>query len=359
MKKKLLVLLLSLCCLFVSMGGSACGSNTNNNRKPVSAPTLLAPYVMTLGDVLSWETVTGATEYQIYCNGQVIGKTEKTQYVLGSRTQDESFYIVASNGRKNSEKSNEVIAWKNTNFSQEEILDLSDKSSFQFNISQSIKKVIVKKETATDFYWAGLIEERESDILFELKNVTLNGSIKTVDGKYDRATHNYSVIFLVEGTCVLRADAGLNGNNYSGDSWTNSEMDGGDGKDGKVALTVSTAIFKGNGSLQIYGGNGGNGGDGASTSTWEAVNGPGAGSNGGNGGAAIKSSYFVLQMDTMGWISYTDGSGGRKGEPGENNSIITGPGASLMWNDMYDIGKNGSSGSSSLGKRIIIQGNLK
>ncbi len=359
MKKKLLVLLLSLCCLFGGVGSVACSSNTNNNRKPASAPMLLAPYVMTLGDVLSWEAVTGATEYQIYCNGQAIAETENTQYVLGVRTQDEHYYVVASNGQKSSEKSNEVIAWKNTNFSQEEILDLSDKSSLKSNISQSIKKVVIKKEVVTDFHWAGTIEARESDILFELKNVTLNGSIKTTDGKYDRSTHNYSVIFLVEGTCVLRANTGMNGDDYSGSSWINSEIDGGDGKDGKVALTVSTAIFKGNGSLQIYGGNGGNGGDGASTSTWEAVNGPGAGSNGGNGGAAIKSSYFVLQMETIGWISYTEGSGGKKGEPGENNSIITGPGASLMWNDMYDIGKNGSSGSSSLGKRIIIQGSLK
>ena len=81
--------------------------------------------------------------------------------------------------------------------------------------------------------------------------------------------------------------------------------------------------------------------------------------DGGNGGAAVKTSHMILRMDSGNCsVSLSDGKGGLKGKPGKNGSIYTGPTVSLMWNDMFDIGKAGNDAKSVMVVKKIVTGKL-
>jgi hypothetical protein len=58
-------------------------------------------------------------------------------------------------------------------------------------------------------------------------------------------------------------------------------------------------------------------------------------------------------------VSVRDGTGGTKGTPGNNGSILSGPIASAVWSSTYDIGVTGNDGKSVIGQRMIIQGGLE
>ena len=122
---------------------------------------------------------------------------------------------------------------------------------------------------------------------------------------------------------------------------------------------MPSTVVVGSGNLSVSGGNGGNGGVGSSTTEYEKVSGPGPGANGGNGGSAMKTSHLFLNMDGGEYsVSISDGKGGLKGKPGKNGSIYTGPLATIMWGDVYDIGKAGVDGKSIVVSRKVLKGKL-
>lgn len=341
---------------------SGCNTNSNINRQPPPVSTqLLAPYATYFGTYLSWDEVQGADRYNVYCDGQLLGTTNQTSYIPSELDKDCQFYVVAENSISDiiSANSNVVEVSKNCNFSTDEILDLTSSSYFASTISPSIRKVIIGNNSYSTFSLCAELAERKHDIIFELNNVTVSGSIVTANSSYRRSDNDYNVILNVNGECSINGINGQDGTDYSDPMFDNKEFDAGKGTDGRDAMIIPTAVITGNGNLTISGGNGGNGGKGSSTTTWESVNGPGAGADGGDGGAAIKTSYLIIDMqDYLCNVSIVDGSGGNKGTPGENNSIITGPVASLMWDDMYDIGKSGENGESIILTKKIFKGEL-
>jgi len=354
-KKDKLFLIISLIINFLCVGCT----NTNDNISPSKRPSrLLAPHILYFGDFMTWDKVENATQYDIYCNDTFCSSiSENTFYFENEITNDQDYYIVAKKGSVKSEKSNVVHVSKNCNYLDAEILDLAMKSSFSGTINQNIRKVIIGNQSSSKLSMAANILNRENDLIFEISNTSIQGTIYS-DG-YQRKDNNYNVIFNCTGNCSLTGDNGKNGFDYSDSNYNNKEYAAGVGEDGEDGLVVPTAIIKGNGNFTIRGGNGGNGGVGSATTTWESVNAPGKGSNGGNGGAAIKTSYLILNFESGDQnLTLVDGNGGEKGKPGTNGSIITGPTASIMWNDVYDIGKKGKTGSSVLGIRKIINGHL-
>ena len=358
MKKRPCVVLLSLIlCSCLSPGLMACGGswgNANNNHKvPDSSQELLAPHIMSFGSYLSWSPVSGATSYEIYRDNTLIQTQTDTTFRVGDLDRDSEFYILAQkNTTGQSAKSNVAVVSKNCNFADSEILDLSEQESCSTTIDPMIRKIVVHKANAS-FDFECDIAERTTDLTFDLANVTLNGSIHCGNG-YSRLTNDYNVIFNITGSCSLM---GITGTTSSIVFEDDSEKDGIDGTDGEDALIVPTVIMRGDGEFGICGGDGGNGSKGASTTTTSSAS-IGVGSNGGNGGAAVKTQYFIMEMSAGSFVTIKDGNGGKKGSPGDNNSIITGPLISMMWADVYDIGKNGADGKSVLGSKIITSGKL-
>ncbi len=336
-----------------------CGCDANEISPPKISTDLLPPYLISFGSYISWDTVKNATEYDVYCNENLIATTQITTYEIGNSISDANYYVVAKNKNKKSDKSNIVLVSKSYNFDNSEILDLSNTFSYNAAVPSSIRKIIISNNFSTSFNLSANILKRNTDLTFELHNVDILGRINTFDNSYSRIDQNYNVIFHIRGNCSIQGNHGVNGSDFSDSRYNNSESNAGDGGNGNDAIVVPTAIFTGCGNVKIFGGNGGNGGIGSATTTWEASKVPGKGSNGGNGGAGIKTSFFILNMDNGTYdIAVTDGIGGKKGSPGNNGSIITGPVVSAMWKSIYDIGKSGKDGRSSFGTKKILNGKL-
>lgn len=354
--KTALFLSVILCLTMISSG---CG-NTNNNKKPPQTETkILAPYVISFGNYLSWDEAKNADEYDVYKNGVYLETTAKTFYFTQETSGDDEYYIVAKNKDMQSEKSNIAFVSKNKNFASDEILDLTDKSNFHGTIAPEIRRVIIGNDTDSVFGILAEIEDRTSDLTFLLNNVTVNGSIFTKNRSYSRKDNNYSVIFDVTGECAIRGENGLDGSDWSDARFDNLEFIAGEGENGQDAVIVPSAVVVGSGNLSVCGGNGGNGGVGSSTTEYETVSGPGPGANGGNGGSAVKTSHLFLNMNGGEYsVSISDGKGGLKGKPGKNGSIYTGPLATIMWSDVYDIGKAGVDGKSIVVSRKVLKGKL-
>ena len=72
----------------------ACGGcgyvNKNNNKKPPKTETkILSPYVVSLGDYISWDAAKNADKYDIYKNGVYLETTTRTEYFIGDTSADE------------------------------------------------------------------------------------------------------------------------------------------------------------------------------------------------------------------------------------------------------------------------------
>ncbi|MCH5164260.1 MAG: hypothetical protein J1F36_04510 [Clostridiales bacterium] len=359
MRKKFLCLCAVMAVLIFYITGCDLFSFTGTpNDQPSVQGTVSSPHIISFSNYLYWDSVNNATEYDIYKNGNYIETTFLTNYTFGELQQDTEFYVIAKNSSKNSvsQPSNSIVASKNINFLDSEILNLSDETDFNGTISSTIRKVIVHKSEQSDMEFEATIDFRTTDLLFEFKNAKLIGKIATKGDNYSRLKDDYNVIFAVSGDNQIIGKSGFAQTEVFED---NSEKDGLDGGDGLDAIIAPTIIVQGSGNLTIRGGNGGNGGNGASTTTYSTKT-IGKGSNGGNGGSGVVTQYLIVNMGTHdSKVAVSGGLGGKKGNPGGNNSILTGPLVSMMWNDIYDIGKAGTSGKSVVGIVTILKGNLE
>lgn len=361
MNKKAFFLLISL--IFISaICLAGCSDNINNNKKPPSVSTdLLSPRVTSFGSFIEWDEAMGATDYEIYCNNKLKATVQNTRYRVQEVENDSDYYVIAVNkntGEK-TEKSNVVKVSKNCGFTSAETLDLSNRTEYTATVPSEVRRVIVGGKQNLEIDLQITLANRTNDIIFELNNVAVTGFMTTANGSYKRADNNYNVVFAVNGNCSFKGADGSDGFDFSDSVYDNTEVDAGSGSDGGSVFILSSVVVRGNGNFLIAGGNGGNGGVGSSTTKWEEKNGPGAGADGGDGGTAVKCAYLVVDMQNAGCaVSVADGTGGKKGTPGVNGSIITGPAASAMWKDMYDIGKSGKSGKSVIGALKIIEGKV-
>lgn len=360
MKKRVLTILLTVTAFFCVGLFSSCGNSNNNRVPPLLSSQLLPAHLISFGSYLSWDAVNNAESYDVYEEGIYVATTTQTDYQTGELASDTEYYVIAKNGGKQSLESNTVTVSKNCNFASDEVLDLTGTNTFNAYISPTIRKVIIGKDYVNSFDLSAKISERTCDLIFELHNVEISGSIFTHDETYSRTKNDYSVVFDLVGNCSIKGDDGKNGDDYSDKIYNDSEKDATNGTNGKDTIIVPTVVVTGHGDFTVFGGNGGKGGVGASNSTWSQCL-PGKGADGGDGGTAIKTSYLVVNMDIGVYtVSVIDGKGGEKGKPGNCNSItiITKTWVSLLWNSQYDIGKFGSDGRSVLGTRKIIKGEL-
>ena len=330
---------------------TACNFYKNPNIEVPDAKEekLTSPFIRNFSDYIVWDEVKNANSYEIYLDDKLILETDEHNYTIGEINNDKKVYVIAKNDNIKSEKSNILNIEKNISFSTNEILDLSGKTSYKKAISSEIRKIVISNKIELDL----MILERNIDLVIELNDADIIGSIYTKDYIYNKSEMDYSVIFELNGDCYIESLNGNNGMDYSMSEYNNSATDGENGRNGYDSVVVPALIINGEGNLNITAGDGGNGGKGSATTTFEAVNGPGKGSNGGNGGSAIKTSTLLL--DFIGEINYKNGNGGTKGKPGNNGSIITGPVASMMWNDVYDIGKDGNVGQSIINETIDLR----
>lgn len=328
--------------------------NTNSNQ---SAPDLVnklsAPYVREYGDCLTWEPVKNADVYYIYQNGKKIGEATEGEYVVGALEADSEFYVMAEDKDKNilSRASNSITVSKNCNYTEEEILDLSQEDTWSGNIEANIRQVILKKDATVTAKFK--LKEREQDITFVLENTQVVGEnvIEDLQLDYDCP---YGVIIQTKGTSSIQ---GKKGYYYAETFPIDSQKDGINGGDGGNAIYASNVVIQGEGDLTIAGGDGGKGSNGAATSAYKTYV-PGKGSHGGDGGNGIVCKTTFVNMDKNGTVTINAGKGGAKGKMGENGSIATG-----LWVDLgnaflqnYDIGRAGDDGISLSGVILIRNG---
>ncbi len=346
MFKKLLI-------IFFLIFLTGCYKSENNN---IDVPDLsdnynkiTSPYIRNFGSYIIWNECKNANQYEIYVDNVLIDTVVDEMYDLGTIKKNINLYVKACNNSIKSEKSNEISVDKNSNFNTNEILDLTTCSSYIDIIGDNIKKIIISNNIELDLE----IADRKNDLIFELNNASIIGSIYTESKNYNKQDLNYNVIFNLNGDSSIKALNGINGDDFSNSAFDNLEKDAGEGTNGKDTLIVPSLVVFGQGNLSIIAGDGGDGGIGSSTTTWEAVNGPGKGANGGDGGKAIQTSTVFLNF--VGEFNVQNGKGGLKGKPGNNGSIITGPAASMMWDDVYDIGEDGNDGVSIINETIDLR----
>lgn len=343
------VVLSLLCC---------CSKNAGSpNSYLQTSAKLLPPHIVSFNTYLEWQAIEYATGYKIYCNGNFVEEVTKTRYETGNINSDCKYEVVAVNEVAESKKSNSVKVSKNCNFNADEILNCRGMLSGEIKIGENIRKV-TGVESASSSYLDFIIEERTSDLIFELRGAQFLGSIKTHDGNTSRAAHNFNVIFSVSGECKIKGNNGTDGRSFNTSEYDNKCRDGYDGNGGQTCVAVPTLIVCGTGCLALSGGNGGNGGNGSNAYGLFNTAKPGKGSYGGNGGAALLTEYLILDAIKEDFtLSVSDGKGGKKGVLGASNGNVIGSSSTLV-DSSYWYFTDGKDGQTQIGKSVINKGKL-
>lgn len=344
-----IVLMIILCgCSFLFESGS-----DKTTYTPIITK-LGVPDVTALGNTVLWDTISEATEYDVYSNNTFLTTVSDTYYIASELSDTTAFYIIAKNQdeSRNSQKSNNVILYKNCDFSSEETMEIKLSNNSGYYVPATINYVTVSG-TAVNSYI--IISDRTKDIVIELDNVNITSlqnknCISTDGNSYDFSLKRYSATIIVKGTNLL------NGSNYNSKPQKPSENSGRKGTkggEGGSGIVLPNIALTGNGSLTINGGNGGEGGDGSNSSGFSSAV-YGHGGDGGSGGSGIKCTTLLLVMDITGITSTHGGLAGTRGAPGGNGSVLTGPFNTANWSNCY--GDNGVNGSSLIGAIKQISG---
>jgi len=354
MKKALHLTLLVLVLFLLT---SCFYNNTSDVSKTINQPSNLE----TIGDTIIWSKVTNAVEYEIYEGNQLIATTDKTYYSVGDLNLDKNYQIkaIAKDGYIDSKLSKQITVKMNAIYTQDEIQTIYLDNDTTYQIQQSIKKVVVymKSGLQNAVNTQLLMLERNDNLIIELNNVSMNApdnkaAISTLYEQYSKYEINYSLTLVINGTNRL---VGGNSNETPNQPSVNTGTIGLTGYQGKSAIIMSSIVIKGNGELELIGGNGGQGGVGAdsqglSTATY------GNGGKGGDGGNGVSCYKYVINMMSIGKVISTGGDGGLGGAPGANGSIITGPINTGRWVNSYgDVGYKGIGFS---GTGFVISGIL-
>ena len=314
---------------------------------------LATPVLKSQGYYLYWDHVENATDYDIYKDGELYDSTTKNYYRALDLSETGEFHIVArAEGYKNSVRSAYKKVYKNTNFTEEETLEI-DLSIESYVIIGSEYNYVSITGTAE----AGRIslEYRTTDILIELNNVNFTAAegktCITLEGDYLYTDFDYTAIFVVNG------DNYLNGSSYTSSMpqpSPNTSQDGRKGGSGKHAIYLPNVYITGDGNLTCQGGKGGVGGKGAN-SEGIYIGLYGKGGEGGNGGNGIYCSNLYVDFNSSkSKLVAKGGLAGEGGVPGNNGSVLSGPTGVLMWESSF--GKKGSNGKSIIGTVKILNG---
>lgn len=374
MKRKISVILLALAsaiCLAFALAACTGGNEEVklNKAPPEIRNDYFAPSIYSLGKYICWDECINATSYKVFKGSVFIGETSEHKFFVGESSHDEKYKVKAVYGDNISDYSNETLVSKNTGITDEETLNFSDKNGFEevYSIPADVRKVIIHKETLSDFIANFKIEDRVTDLILDLKNVNISGkaaedySYCIFGSSIDRNKDNWSLIFSVEGQCTV---AGGNYTTSINKPKINSESKGASGGEGQGAVFGSSVVVEGTGTLTFKGGKGQNGGKGADVNILGLTYGDGG--DGGDGGFALKCKYLLVDLLPGYNLELIEGIAGQNGGKGARKNFSVGLGASSALIDLSVHsghsecdGVSGKSGKSEIQKEFVINGNLK
>ncbi len=311
------------------------------------------PNVRVIGNTVVWDEIEGAEEYDIYCNDELVTTTKDPYYISRDNDKNLAVQVVAKNDKpkRNSDLSDKVILYKQTNFTEEETLTINLNSG-KYEVLPKINKVVISGSSDSAHI---LILDRTNDLFIELNNVTMTAPsgkscIATQGDIFDSTAKRFSVTIQVNGTNML---TGGNCTTVPERPATNKEITGKKGGNGGSGIILPLVSFTGDGTLTLNGANGGRGGTGSDSSGMSTSR-FGAGGTGGDGGSGIKSTNIVVSMLPNGILKAYGGKCGKGGSPGSNGSILSGPLYTSTWENYY--GKNGEDGQSLCGEIAVYSG---
>jgi hypothetical protein len=353
MKKKSIFFSISIALVAVIL---TTGCSFLSSVEPLNKPT----GVFVAGNAVFWNKVTNATDYNIYKDDVLLASTDNRYYVIEELTSDVFISVQAAdeNGKNSdSKKSDAIIMLKNTNFSTDEIINITLDNDIVYEIESSINKVVLSMQTNYESVNNVQIKilDREKDLTIELNDVVIYGpNNEPVISNYIKSViytnAPYTVNFVVHGDNEI----------YSGQAVgvppkpaENTQTKGGNGYNGQDAVLLSQANFMGTGNLSLHGSDGGQGGVGSDSSGISTAV-YGWGGDGGDGGNGLNCSKYVLNLSAASTLSGKAGNGGTGGSPGNNGSVISGPFNTAEWSNRF--GAKGYDGLPFSGTEYIISG---
>lgn len=208
MKKLLAILLsaimLSTCCASLCACSIFGFSNTDIFG-------IVQPKISAYGNVIYWEAVADAAEYQVYAEGASIGTTTDTYYVLDDLSVDSDITVTAKNAQgKESKESNAITVQQSVGFVDEETMDIELTSEKEYKVSSNIKFVKVSGEASSVGFT--IEKNRTDDLYVELDQVTMvsgatNNCFRTENNIMDAEELKFAVIFILKGNSALTGTA--------------------------------------------------------------------------------------------------------------------------------------------------------
>ena len=210
------------------------------------------PTIKQIGNYVSWDAVEKATCYEIYANGELYDTVTEPNYFFTDVTKDLTVQIMAKGAKKRdkSKMSEEITISQNSGFKTAETFELALASNEEFSVPPSIKHLKVTGSAENSVI---IIEERKTDIVITLDNVTLTSKAgKSCILQNGEKTGSAIIVDLV-GNNTLKAK---NVDSVPETPAKGSEKTGGTGYAGGHGIQYENIVFVGNGSIDLYGGNG-------------------------------------------------------------------------------------------------------
>lgn len=138
MVKKILSVALifsALCCVALA------GCENIIPSKKISAPSLTA-----VGNIVHWDLIQEADNYEVFVNGESVKTTEDNYYCLNSSTENKEVCVVAHTSlevKKSSKKSASVQLLKTQGFTTDETLEINLTDNQNYSVSADVQFVSV------------------------------------------------------------------------------------------------------------------------------------------------------------------------------------------------------------------------
>ena len=291
------------------------------------------------GRYISWRAVEDAVEYEVLVDGTVQATTEELFYMLPDQNKDSKVTIqaLAEGGKKRSKPSAEVKVYQNSQFLEEEILNIEMVPGEVQYIPASVRCVYVTG-IASDARI--MIQDRQEDLVVRMRDTV----IVAPEGQScitSETVLSCAVYLSVEGNVKLSVAPVTTVPATPAD---NSGQTGKTGTSGGDAVCLNNLILCGDGELTLQGGDGGRGGKG---STAKGILTTATSQNGGNGGAGgngIRCTKLILAMNRMDQrVHVSGGVGGAGGAHGDITVSISGAVTGVM--GVLKDGQKGADGT--------------
>lgn len=335
-----------------SSNPSIIGGSTSNTSQ-TSPVALRSPSILQSDNLIFWNEVGSASNYDIYKGDEKIGSTSSTSYLLN---EGGDYTVVAvpsseATDRKESKKSNVVNYVKQTNETILEVNLAHYINDFQeFNIPGDTDYVKLywlgqdESERRTTVYNFGLVIENRTrpltvdfDIIDSFRCTFPDKYLIRYKGRQSEMP--LLSLYFPNGGTISSGNCDVNGRTGAyEDGWVAGygiPARGEDGGNGQTLANLNNILLKYGQDLTITGGKGSNGGDGGSRSTYGNT---GDGGNGGNGAPSFicTDSIYSVSLDGTAKLELKGGKAGKGGARGEC------PPSSLI--DLLQSGEDGVDG---------------